>query len=251
MLREHLAKKGPGEKDGFRWRSHEISRIEGFSDAVFAFAVTLLVVSLEVPETFSELWEKMHGFAAFAICFVLLFMVWHDQYIFFRRYALKDAFTTWMNGALLFVVLFFVYPLKFLFTMLVKAFSGASLEVHLPDGTTEAVIQIAQVPRLMIIYGLGFIAVSTIFVLLYHHAYRQRADLELNEAESLKTRASVQSHLLNIAVGLLSITIVVIGGPGFGFWSGICYSLIGPLQWLNGSLLGSRLKKLRERHEAA
>ena len=31
-------------------RHHEVTRIEGFSDAVFGFALTLLVVQLEVPK---------------------------------------------------------------------------------------------------------------------------------------------------------------------------------------------------------
>ena len=46
MLREKLIEHhNPGT---FRWRGGEIARIEGLSDAVFAFAVTLLIVSLEV-----------------------------------------------------------------------------------------------------------------------------------------------------------------------------------------------------------
>jgi hypothetical protein len=48
MIRESLISNGIGHSTDFRWRGHEITRIEGLSDAVFAFAVTLLVVSLEV-----------------------------------------------------------------------------------------------------------------------------------------------------------------------------------------------------------
>jgi uncharacterized membrane protein len=107
-----------GRSGDFRWRGHEVTRIEGLSDAVFAFAITLLVVSLEVPKTFAELAETMHGFGAFLISFVLLFFVWFNQYKFFRRYGLRDTLTVVLNAVLLFVVLFYVYPLKFLFTFL-------------------------------------------------------------------------------------------------------------------------------------
>ena len=82
-----------GRPGSFRWRGHEVSRIEGLSDAVFAFAITLLVVSLEVPKTFNELAETMHGFGAFLISFMLLFAVWFNQYKFFRRYGLRDTIT--------------------------------------------------------------------------------------------------------------------------------------------------------------
>ncbi len=231
----------PKATSKFRWRSHEISRIEGFSDAVFAFAVTLLVVSLEVPETFTELWEKMHGFLAFAICFAALFYVWFEQYIFFRRYALKDHFTVWLNGALIFVVLTYVYPLKFLFSMLVKLFATGNVTVHLHDGSTARMIENAQFPTLMITYGLGYIAVSFLFVLLFRHAYRKRDELALTAAEVLYTQSSIQSHLINIGVGLLSILLVL--ATDLITLSGMIYMIIGPVQYLNGWIMGKRIDK--------
>src|SRR5271167_2798365 len=116
MFRKHLISSQTSGEPGFRWRGGEITRLEGFSDAVFAFAVTLLVVSLEVPKTFTELLAAMRGFAAFAVCFALLADVWYNHYRFFRRYGLQDPWTVFLNCVLLFFVLFYVYPLKFLFS---------------------------------------------------------------------------------------------------------------------------------------
>jgi len=44
-LRRKLLETGAGASAGFRWRGDEITRLEGFTDAVLAFAVTLLAVA--------------------------------------------------------------------------------------------------------------------------------------------------------------------------------------------------------------
>ena len=116
MLRKHLISGQTSGEPGFHWRGAEVTRLEGFTDAVFAFAVTLLVVSLEVPKTLPELFVAMHGFLAFGVCFALLANVWYQHYRFFRRYALENPWVVFLNCVLLFFVLFYVYPLKFLFT---------------------------------------------------------------------------------------------------------------------------------------
>jgi len=87
-------------------RHREVSRIEAFSDAVFAFGITLLVVSLEVPKTFDELMLVIRGFPAFAVSFAMIFQVWWRHYRFFRSYDLEDSFVVVWTGVLLFVVLF-------------------------------------------------------------------------------------------------------------------------------------------------
>jgi uncharacterized membrane protein len=241
VVRESLARRQTGEED-FRWRGEDITRLEGFTDSVFAFAVTLLVVSLEVPDTFDELLTTMRGFVAFAICFYLLLIVWYDHYRYFRRYGLNDTPTLWLNSALLFIMLMYVYPLKFLFTLLMSELFGFA--------DTET-IKTSQIPLLMIIYGAGFVAVQAIFVIMYLRAYRLRADLELDALELSVTREEIQGFLINAAVGLLSMCFAVLVSPFMIALSGYTYLLLFPLQTINGRVMGARRKRTKNARTTA
>lgn len=247
MIREKFANAKYGKELGFHWRGGDISRIEGFSDNVFGFALTLLVVTLEVPRTFTQLEEAFHGFIGFAFAFALLVVVWYDHYQYFRRFGLDDRFVLWMNFVLLFVVVFFVYPTKFLATILVKMFSGISIEVTLSDGTIVKAIENHQWPMMMIAYGIGFIVIYAIYFLLYFHSYRLRERLELSETELVHTKGEMVGHLANCVIGIFSVVLVIFGGPGAAFYSGMTYWLIGPAQGFIGYFRGKKIRQLLEK----
>lgn len=244
MLRERLARERVGDEEGFSWRGEEASRIEGLSNAVFAFAVTLLVVSLEVPQTFDELLAVMRGFFAFAICFALLLSVWYDHYKYFRRYGLRDTPTMWLNSVLLFLVLLYVYPLKFLFTLLTDQFLGFGDKTRLPGGGAVEMIEPSQIPLLMTIYGAGFVAVQLVFALFYWRAYSLRDTLGLDTHELSVTREEMQGTLLNVLVGIVSVGIATLGGEGTVSWAGWAYLSILPLQVINSRVMASRRRRI-------
>src|SRR5688572_24678263 len=196
-------------------RRHDISRLEAFSDAVFAFALTLLVVSLDVPKSYGELMILMAGFVPFAASFALLTWIWYEHNIFFRRYGLQDPWTTTLNAVLLFVVLFYVYPLKFLFT--------AAFSFFIPVLGIQLAITPQQLPRIFAIYGAGFVVLFTMFVLLYLQAYRRRRELHLTPLEVFDVRQSVGEHLVSASVGLLAIMVALLAPMPFSVMSGFTY----------------------------
>ena len=210
----------PDVVDGFRMRGREGTRLESFSDAVFAFALTLIVVSLEVPKSFADLIGVMRGFPAFALCFTVLATIWNTHYKFSRRYGLDDTITRFLTCVLLFIVLFFVYPLKFLFSLSINdMFFGRSV--------TAPLIRESEVSTLFSIYSFGFAGVYLAFTLLYLHAWRLRDVLGLSEIEKLETRFVIYRLLTLAAVGLVVAGLALL--PVFPSWAGLIYFLLVPI----------------------
>lgn len=229
----------------FRRRNHDISRIEAFSDVVFGFSLTLLVVSLEVPHTFGELMADMRGFVPFAVCFGLLAQVWWLHHNFFRRYGLDDATTATLNFILLFVVLFYTYPLKFVFVGLFNQMTGHA-QVYDAAGKSIAWIEPEQAPMLMIIYGLGYAAVFIIFVLLYRNALRKREQLELTALELFDTRTSIVESSFQVGVGVLCAVAAAILPARMGGLAGFLFFLIP----IGMPIIGRRRGAVRRKMEA-
>jgi uncharacterized membrane protein len=194
----------------FRNRAHEVSRLEAFSDVIFGFAISLIVVSLEAPKSYEQLMEIMRGFLPFAVCFFLFIDIWWEHHDFFRRYALHDSVVTALNTLLLFVVLFYVYPMKFMFTLALSASSSKQL---LPE----------RAVTLFTLYGVGVAAVFWTLAAMYVHAWRQRDTLGLNEVEQIDTKESILDNVCMGAFGIVSMSLAHTRYVGF---AGLVYFLI-------------------------
>lgn len=206
-------------------RHREVSRLEAFSDAVFGFALTLLVVSLETPRSFDDLKNQMLGFVPFALMFAMVCWIWYEHNVFFRRYGMQDALTAFLNAVLLFVVLFYVYPLRFLTVTLVGGIMGLS---DAPD------FDAIDGEVLMLLYSIGVLLIFTTFVLLHLHAWRRRRALELTPIEELQLRYRTRSHFISAGIAVASLILVFLLPPNQIMWAGLIYSLMGPLHAWNG-----------------
>jgi Endosomal/lysosomal potassium channel TMEM175 len=230
-------------KSQFQLRGEQMNRIEAVSDVVFGFALTLLVVSLQAPRTYTDLTNAMRGFPAFALSFAALMTVWVRHYFFFRYYGLDDFATIVLNTLLLFLVLFYVYPLKFLFSVFVanvwiNPLTGMAVQIGAQGG--PQVMTWADVRGLFVIFGSGFAAIYFVFGALHWHAYRMRDALGLSTFEIAYTRTSMVALFLNVGVGLLSILVAYVFKLGRSGYAGYVYFLLVPLvhlwRWRRRSL---------------
>jgi len=235
MIRDKLKEKTIQKPGTFRFRGTDNTRIEALSDGVFALATALLVISTSIPNTYVELINFLSDLVPFTICIVLLMLIWYQHYVFFIRYGFKDATIVAINTFLLILILFYIYPLKFLFEVLYILFTAIfSGNQKMMNHLFTEIIPIENAPMLMIIYGFGAAAIFFTLAIMYLLAYRRREHLNLNILEVFDTKVSLIDNILMGSIPLLSAIISIVGYginhiftiAGFTYW---LYAIVMPI----------------------
>lgn len=192
-------------ENGFRLRGAQVTRLETFVDAAFAFALTLLVISGDtLPESFSELREALRRTPVFVLCFVLIAMFWSAHNRWSRRYGLEDGWSTVLSMALVLAVLVYVYPLRMVVAsgLYVMTDGFVPADLVMDGGNITYDLQTA-----FIIYGVGFGLMAVILLLLNLHALRRGDALGLDAIERLDTRGEIAIQAMLALSAVLSILV--------------------------------------------
>jgi Endosomal/lysosomal potassium channel TMEM175 len=212
-------------RDVIKVRRQQPTRLEGFVDASFAFAMTLIVISIgHVPNTIEEMLHAMRGVPTFAVCFLLISRLWLGHRFFSRHYDIEDYKTVVLSLTLVFVMLLYVYPLRLMFSLMFAGLSHGWLADEQLVGTVD------DLRGAYIVFGVGLMSISLIFVALFRHALSLADTIGLDANEVLVTHMRSLGWLCTAGVAMLSILVAVfIDFDGSRPWT---YSFPGVVYWL-------------------
>ncbi|HMN18454.1 MAG TPA: TMEM175 family protein [Ignavibacteriaceae bacterium] len=206
------------------YRGEIASRLDNLTDAVFGIAITLLIFNLTNPNSFQDLLTFTKTLPAFLISISFLVLIWNEHLGFSEIYTLNDTKLTLLNTVFIALVIFYVYPLRFLTLFLTNFFFNTEIAVNIHGD---------QVPYLMIYYGFVAFALYFVLYLFYNRSLRLKTELNLNAYEEFYTRNQKNRLLIMFLVPLLSILLTLVINEFSFIWAsvigGMTYSLYTPL----------------------
>jgi hypothetical protein len=187
--------------NGFRLRGIEMTRLETFIDAAFAFAISMLIiVAQQIPDDIASLLGAFKNVPTFVCSIAVLSIFWRGHWLWSRRYGLEDGVSILISWSMIVTILIFIYPLKAIFGSMWYFLSNGQLGHQLSLHTTEA-----QARTIFAIYALGLIAISAEIFFLNLRAWQLREPLRLNTRERLMTRGELTGWSIPITVGIVSL----------------------------------------------
>ena len=208
---------------GFRMRGLEMTRLEVFIDAAFAFAVTMLVISFDsIPRSYDEVMLAIKNIPAFILAVAQLVWIWHTHNVWSRRFGLDTTYTVFISSALLTVMLIYVYPMRIMAGGMFAWLTGD----YLPSNFSF--ISLDQLRDMFIFLGIGFIALSLVFVQMYRYAIRLKDELLLSEFEVFVSRTLIIMWSGAAVIGLICVVLAIILPRQFVPFSGFAFMLLWP-----------------------
>lgn len=208
-------------KNEFRLRGTEMTRLETFMDAAFAFATTMLVIAGgEIPRDYPELIKALKEIPSFISSFFIIMLFWMGHRNWSRQYGLEDGKTIIISIMLIFVLLVYVYPLRLMFSALFAWSSGNWLPARFTLHSQQELIGLFK------IYGLGLFSMAGLMALLYVRAGSARILLKLNAVEMLQTKAEITGWSITSFTGLFSTLFAWFMPASLALWAPFLYLIL-------------------------
>ncbi|WP_026942540.1 TMEM175 family protein [Hellea balneolensis] len=215
MLRGEITK-GLDHDPNFRWRGQSVTRIENLSDIVFALALGMIISAAVTPQSYDELRDYLISIIPATAAFAVLIGIWHTHFTFFRRYGVADKKIIFFNAILLFVVLYLAYPLRFAFDSFFAFVMGLTGDLSRIERMR---LNFSSSGNILGFFGLGFMVVHILYMLMHRHVLSKYTLLNLSEIEMKITRQSIFYHsgvaLLAVIMGGLAYFTPLNGFAGF------------------------------------
>jgi uncharacterized membrane protein len=203
---------------GFRLRGIEMTRLETFIDAGFAFAITMLVIAAQqIPDDIETLLAAFKNVPAFVASIIVLGIFWRGHWLWSRRYGLEDGVSIFISWAMIVTILIYIYPLKAIFSSMWFLLSGGRV------GHTLGPHSELQVRALFALFALGFTAIALEMVLLNLRAWQLREPLRLNARERSIALNEVTGWSIPVSVGIISLVLALALPREHIEWSGWIY----------------------------
>lgn len=180
-------------------------RLELFSDAVFAIAMTLLVLDIRLPEVERSdvggaLADLQPEFFAYALSFVVIASTWMAHHRRFQIIDRVDARLIQLNLALLFVVAFVPFP-------------------------TSVMSQWGSTAPAVVLYASTVGAMGVLHLVTW--VYVCRAGLVTTPIDRGAYRYGVRASIIDPAVFAMSIIIALLGWPTVALYSWLLLIPVG------------------------
>ena len=190
-------------------QNRESSRIESFSDNVFAIALTLLVLAIKVPNIsevnpqaslLQQLASQWPSYVTYVISFITVLLMWINHHVMFERVQKPDHALMILNGLMLLPVTLVPFP-----TSLLAVF------IQHPEARYAAAL-----------FAGSYVMIAGMYNLVWMHITRLNKRLGIKEDE---TKLAKQTHKIRLVFVLYMVSFLL----GFVYPKGcvaLCFLLV-------------------------